>query len=190
MSAKVAKIVVLISGGGSNLQSLIDSADGEYEIVAVISNQSSAYGLQRAEKAGIHNETVDHTKFSCREEFDENLQQQIDSFNPDLVLLAGFMRILTDGFVDHYAGRMLNIHPSLLPKFKGLRTHKRALEAGETEHGATVHFVTSELDSGKIVKQAKVAVEKCDSEQELAVRVLQQEHKLYPAAVKLVIENM
>jgi len=179
-------VVVLISGGGSNLQALIDGANasGAYEIVAVVSNKADAYGLVRAAQAGIATAVLDHREFADRETFDTALAGLIDGFKPGLVVLAGFMRILTPGFVRHYAGRMLNIHPSLLPKYQGLNTHARALEAGDVEHGCSVHFVTEELDGGPVVAQAKVAVLPGDTPQSLAARVLEQEHRLYPAVVR------
>ena len=144
-------VVVLLSGTGSNLQALIDSTrtgDSPVRIRAVISNRADAYGLQRAREAGIDTRVLDHKAFDGREAFDAALMEQIDTFNPQLVVLAGFMRILSAGFVRHYQGRLFNIHPSLLPKYKGLHTHQRALEAGDTEHGCSVHFVTEELDGG------------------------------------------
>jgi phosphoribosylglycinamide formyltransferase-1 len=178
-------VVVLISGSGSNLQALIDGANasGTYEIVAVVSNKADAYGLVRAAQAGIATAVLDHREFADRETFDTALAGLIDSFKPGLVVLAGFMRILTPGFVRHYAGRMLNIHPSLLPRYQGLNTHARAIEAGDSEHGCSVHFVTEELDGGPVVAQAKVPVLPGDTPQTLATRVLEQEHKLYPAVV-------
>jgi len=179
-------VVVLISGGGSNLQALIDGAkaSGAYEIVAVVSNKPDAYGLVRAAQAGIATAVLDHREFADRETFDTALAGLIDGFKPGLVVLAGFMRILTPGFVRHYAGRMLNIHPSLLPRYQGLNTHARALEAGDSEHGCSVHFVTEELDGGPVVAQAKVPVLPGDTPQTLAARVLEQEHQLYPAVVQ------
>ena len=149
-------IVVLITGNGSNLQAIIDASQQglPVKIEAVISNRADAHGLARAAHAGIPAVVLDHTQFTSREAYDEALQQKIDSFQPQLVVLAGFMRILTNNFVRHYEGRLINIHPSLLPKFRGLNTHQRALDAGEQEHGATVHFVTPELDGGPAVLQA------------------------------------
>ncbi len=175
-------VVVLISGSGSNLQALIDAASA-YRIVAVISNKADAYGLRRADDAGIPTAVVDHRAFADREAFDSALMEQIDGFSPGLVVLAGFMRILTPGFVRHYAGRLLNIHPSLLPKYQGLHTHQRAIDAGDTEHGASVHFVTEELDGGPVVAQGRVPIQADDSPAELAARVLEIEHQLYPAVV-------
>jgi phosphoribosylglycinamide formyltransferase-1 len=190
MSNPKLPIVVLISGSGSNLQALINAVDrGELDvdIRAVISNRADAKGLQRARDAGIHTEVLEHGQFDSRDAYDTALQTLIDRFQPRLVVLAGFMRLLTDDLVNHYLGRMLNIHPSLLPAFKGLNTHARALEAfhaGEvTEHGASVHFVTPALDDGPIILQAHVAIRDDDTAEKLAARVLLQEHRIYPQAV-------
>lgn len=177
------RIVVLLSGSGSNLQALIEQLQAPGEIVAVISNRPQAYGLQRAAAAGISNEALDHTRFAEREAFDQALAARIDSYQPDLVVLAGFMRILSADFVRHYQGRMLNIHPSLLPRYKGLHTHQRALDAGDSEHGATIHFVTEELDGGPLVVQGRVAIQTNDSADSLAARVQGIEHRIYPLAV-------
>ena len=185
-------VVVLLSGTGSNLQALIDNArtdDSPFRIAAVISNRADAYGLQRAKEAGIATRFLDHTTFEGREAFDQGLIELIDTFQPKLVVLAGFMRILSAGFVRHYQGRLLNIHPSLLPKYKGLHTHQRALETGDTEHGCSVHFVTEELDGGPLVVQAVVPVESDDSAQTLAQRVHTQEHRIYPLAVRWFAEG-
>ena len=185
-------VVVLLSGTGSNLQALIDSTrtgESPARIAAVISNRSDAYGLQRAKDAGIATRTLDHKAFEGREAFDSALIELIDTFNPKLVVLAGFMRILSADFVRHYAGRLLNIHPSLLPKYKGMHTHQRALDAGESEHGCSVHFVTEELDGGPLVVQAVVPVESDDSAQTLAQRVHTQEHRIYPLAVRWFAEG-
>ncbi|WP_407646739.1 phosphoribosylglycinamide formyltransferase [Fluctibacter halophilus] len=179
-------IVVLISGNGSNLQAMIDQqAAGKLHgrIALVISNNGDAYGLNRAEDAGIETLCLDHRQFDSREGYDEALRQAIDNAGADLVVLAGFMRILTPEFVNHYAGRMLNVHPSLLPKYKGLNTHARALEAGDDEHGASVHFVTPELDGGPVVIQAKVPIFTDDTADELASRVQVQERSMYPLVV-------
>ncbi|MTI14781.1 phosphoribosylglycinamide formyltransferase [Sansalvadorimonas verongulae] len=177
-------VVVLISGSGSNLQALIDTqSDTGIRIAAVISNKKGVPGLKRALQAGIPAEVLDHKNFDSREQFDQAMIKLIDSYNPKLVVLAGFMRILTPEFTRHYAQHLLNIHPSLLPKYKGLHTHKRALEAGDSEHGVTVHFVTSELDGGPPVIQARVPVHSDDTEQVLQKRVLEQEHLIYPVAV-------
>jgi phosphoribosylglycinamide formyltransferase-1 len=189
---KTCDVVVLLSGTGSNLQALIDSTrtgDSPVRIAAVISNRSDAYGLQRARDAGIATRDLDHKAFEGREAFDSALIELIDAFNPKLVVLAGFMRILSAGFVRHYEGRLLNIHPSLLPKHKGMHTHQRALDAGDTEHGCSVHFVTEELDGGPLVVQAVVPVESADSAQTLAQRVHTQEHKIYPLAVRWFAEG-
>lgn len=185
-------VVVLLSGTGSNLQALIDSTrtdDSPVRIAAVISNRSDAYGLQRARDAGIDTRALDHKAFEGREAFDSALIELIDAFNPKLVVLAGFMRILSADFVRHYEGRLLNIHPSLLPKYKGMHTHQRALDAGDREHGCSVHFVTEELDGGPLVVQAVVPVESGDSAQTLAQRVHTQEHRIYPLAVRWFAEG-
>ncbi|WP_278408984.1 phosphoribosylglycinamide formyltransferase [Pseudomonas rhodesiae] len=185
-------VVVLLSGTGSNLQALIDSTrtgDSPVRIAAVISNRSDAYGLQRARDAGIETRSLDHTAFDGREAFDRALVELIDAFDPKLVVLAGFMRILSADFVRHYAGRLLNIHPSLLPKYKGMHTHQRAIDAGDREHGCSVHFVTEELDGGPLVVQAVVPVESDDSAQTLAQRVHTQEHRIYPLAVRWFAEG-
>lgn len=185
-------VVVLLSGTGSNLQALIDSTrtgDSPVRIAAVISNRSDAYGLQRARDAGIETRSLDHKAFEGREAFDSALVELIDAFTPKLVVLAGFMRILSADFVRHYAGRLLNIHPSLLPKYKGMHTHQRALDAGDSEHGCSVHFVTEELDGGPLVVQAVVPVESDDSAQTLAQRVHTQEHRIYPLAVRWFAEG-
>ena len=185
-------VVVLLSGTGSNLQALIGSTrtgDSPVRIAAVISNRSDAYGLQRARDAGIETRSLDHKAFDGREAFDRALVELIDAFNPKLVVLAGFMRILSGDFVRHYAGRLLNIHPSLLPKYKGMHTHQRALDAGDREHGCSVHFVTEELDGGPLVVQAVVPVESDDSAQTLAQRVHTQEHRIYPLAVRWFAEG-
>ncbi len=183
--ARKTRLVVLVSGSGTNLQALIDAAadDAPFEIGGVISNRPGVRGLERAASAAIPTRVVDHTAFADRASFDAELADVIDGFTPDLIVLAGFMRILTQGFVDRFAGHMLNIHPSLLPAFQGLHTHRRALEAGMREHGASVHFVTAELDGGPVIAQARVAVEPNDSESSLARRVLQREHALLPKVV-------
>ncbi|MFJ3049023.1 phosphoribosylglycinamide formyltransferase [Pseudomonas nitroreducens] len=185
-------VVVLISGSGSNLQALIDSLAGAETpavIRAVISNRADAYGLERARQAGIETCFLDHKAYADRESFDAALIQAIDGFDADLVLLAGFMRILSADFVRHYQGRLLNIHPSLLPKYKGLHTHQRALEAGDVEHGCSVHFVTEELDGGPLVVQAAIPVESDDTPETLAQRVHVQEHVIYPLAMRWFAEG-
>ena len=181
------RLVVLISGRGSNLQAILDqAASGELpvEVAAVISNRPGVQGLERARQAGVPALELDHQHFADRPEFEAALIELIDRYRPDLVILAGFMRVLTPGFTDHYRGRLFNIHPSLLPKFRGLHTHERALAAGETEHGASIHFVTAELDGGPVIVQARVAVLPSDDPDTLAARVLAQEHRLYPLAIR------
>jgi phosphoribosylglycinamide formyltransferase-1 len=185
-------IVILISGRGSNMEAVVRAAQAEQwpaRIAAVISNKHDAGGLAFAKQHGIATAVVANKEFASRAAFDAALQQQIDRFAPDLVVLAGFMRILTPAFVAHYQGRLLNIHPSLLPLFPGLHTHQQAIDAGETVHGATVHFVTAELDHGPVVAQATVPVLPGDTEHTLAARVLVQEHQLYPRAIRLFIED-
>jgi phosphoribosylglycinamide formyltransferase-1 len=181
------RAVVLISGSGSNLQALIDGVRSGFlpiDLCAVISNEADAFGLERASSAGIQTKVLDHRGYPDRETYDAALAALIDEFDPGMVVLAGFMRILTPGFVARYHGRMFNIHPSLLPKFRGLHTHQRALEAGERIHGASVHFVTEELDGGPLVLQAEVPVEPGDDPDTLAARVLAQEHRIYPQVVR------
>ncbi len=178
-------MVILISGSGSNLQSFIDQCQSNElpaRICAVISNRPNAYGLERASKANIATAVIDHTTFDSRESFDQQLMQLIDNYQPDLVILAGFMRILTPGFVKHYLGRLLNIHPSLLPKYPGLHTHQRAIDAGDREAGATVHFVTEQLDGGPAALQVAVPIVKGDDADSLATKILPQEHRIYPLA--------
>ncbi|HEX6592531.1 MAG TPA: phosphoribosylglycinamide formyltransferase [Moraxellaceae bacterium] len=177
------KIAVLISGSGSNLQAIIDRIGGgdlQAQIVGVLSNKADAYGLVRARDKHIPTAIISHKDFADREAFDAAMVQAIDAWAPDVVVLAGFMRILTPHFVQHYEGRLLNIHPSLLPKYKGLHTHRRALEAGDAEHGCSVHFVTPELDGGPVLAQAVVRVQPGDSEESLTERVHKCEHRLYP----------
>jgi len=183
-AARPCQVVVLISGNGSNLQAIIDhSQSGGYQLAAVISNRADAYGLERATRSDIPTRVLDHKTFSSREAFDGQLMQEIDAFDPDLVVLAGFMRILSSGFVEHYAGRLLNIHPSLLPAYKGTQTHQRVLDAGELQHGASVHFVTAELDGGPVIRQAAIAITSNDTAESLAQRVAIEEHKIYPEVV-------
>ncbi len=191
MSA-MKNIVILISGRGSNMEAVVRAAEAEQwpaRIVAVISNRADAKGLEFAAARGIATAVVPNKEFPTREAFDAALRTVIDGFQPDLVVLAGFMRILTPAFVEHYAGRMLNIHPSLLPLFPGLHTHESALAAGHAEHGATVHFVTAELDHGPMVDQATVPVLPGDTPDTLAGRLLVQEHLLYPRAIRWFIED-
>lgn len=187
------RVAVLISGRGSNMAALIEAAKAKgypAEIVLVLSNKADAGGLAIARAAGIATHVIDHIAFGKdRAAFDAAMQTVLAQHRIDIVCLAGFMRLLTPGFVARWPQRMLNIHPSLLPAFKGLDTHKRALEAGAKVHGATVHFVTAELDAGPIVVQAAVAVRKDDDEEALAARVLHQEHRIYPLALKLLAEG-
>ena len=185
-------IVILISGRGSNMVSLLNAVkDGSLSVrvAAVLSNRPDAKGLQIAAAAGIVTRVVDHTLYSDRESFDAAMAEAIDAFSPELVVLAGFMRILSDGFVTRYAGRLINIHPSLLPSFPGLHTHQRALDEGVRIHGCTVHFVTPTLDHGPIVVQAAVPVLDGDDAATLAARVLAQEHRIYPMAVRWFVEG-
>ncbi len=191
MNAKLP-IVVLISGSGSNLQAIIDASqhDLPVDIRAVISNRPDAYGLIRANEAGISTAILENGNYEDRDSYDTALRELIDSYSPQLVVLAGFMRILSDGFVRHYEGRMINIHPSLLPKYRGLHTHERALEAGDKVAGCTVHYVTPELDAGPIILQARVPVMDDDTPATLAARVLEQEHKIYPEAIRLLAEKL
>jgi len=189
------KIVVLISGSGSNLQAIVDKIhkqpldNTQAEIVAVISNKSDAYGLQRASEANIPAITVPSKGCESREAFDALLATELDKHQPDLIILAGFMRILTTEFVEKFQGKMLNIHPSLLPKYPGTNTHQRAIEAGDDVHGVSVHFVTPDLDSGPTVLQAKVPVFSDDTAEDLAERVLTQEHQIYPLVAQWFLEG-
>jgi phosphoribosylglycinamide formyltransferase-1 len=179
-------VVALISGRGSNMQALLDAG---LPVSAVISNRADAKGLALAASRGVTTRVVEHRKFASREAFDAALAEEIDRFEPRLVALAGFMRVLTPGFVERYAGRLLNIHPSLLPAFPGLDTHARALAAGAKVHGCTVHFVTAELDHGPIVIQAEVPVRDDDNAEALGARVLRQEHVIYPRAVRWFLDG-
>jgi phosphoribosylglycinamide formyltransferase-1 len=187
------RVAILISGRGSNMTALIEAAEAKdypAEIVLVISNRPDAPGLARARAAGVATAVVDHTRFGDeREAFEHALDGELRKNRIDLVCLAGFMRLLTPWFVTRWSGRMLNIHPSLLPQFKGLHTHRRALEVGMKRHGATVHFVVPEMDSGPIVAQDSVAVREGDTEETLAARVLELEHQLYPRALRAVAEG-
>lgn len=181
------RVAIFISGGGSNMVSLVDSMTGDHPArpCLVISNQPDAGGLAKASAKGIPTAVVDHRPFKGdRAAFEAELARVVDAARPDILCLAGFMRVLTEGFASRYAGRMLNIHPSLLPKYRGLHTHARALEAGDVEHGCTVHEVTPELDDGPILGQARVPVLPGDTPDSLAARVLVEEHKLYPAVLR------
>lgn len=185
-------IVILISGRGSNMELLLDAAASgalPVRVAAVLSNRPQAKGLEVAAAKGVATRVVDHQNYSRREDFDAAMAAEIDAHAPDLVVLAGFMRILSDAFVEHYAGRLINIHPSLLPAYPGLHTHRRALEDGVRVHGCTVHFVTPTLDHGPIVIQAAVPVLDGDDEVSLAARVLLQEHQIYPLAVRWFVEG-
>lgn len=185
-------VVVLISGSGSNLQAFIDGqASGALpiDIRAVISNRADAYGLERARAAGIATEVLSHRGFEGRADYDRALAEVVDRHAPGLVVLAGFMRILSDAFVAHYEGRLINIHPSLLPDFRGLHTHERALESGVQVHGCSVHFVIPELDAGPLIVQAEVPVLPDDTPESLARRVQVQEHRIYPLAVRWLAEG-
>lgn len=192
MEGRTPKIVVLISGSGSNLQAIIDAVKAESfeaEIAAVISNKADVKGLERARKESIPTSVIDHREYPERNVFDAHLLKEIQRHQPDLLVLAGFMRILTPDFVKYFEGRMINIHPSLLPKYPGLHTHQRAIDAGDTNHGVTVHFVTAELDSGPNIIQAQVRTYETDTVESLAGRVLEQEHIIYPIAVKWFVEG-
>lgn len=181
------RIVVMISGSGSNLQAIIDAIAGGHingRIAAVLSNKAGVFGLDRAEKAGIPQIVIDHKGFEDRESFDAAMIEAMDAYQPDLIVMAGFMRILSAKFIQHYQGRMLNIHPSLLPKYKGLNTHQRAIEAGDKQHGCTVHFVTEELDGGPLAIQAPIDILTDDTADSLQQRVHSAEHIIYPLAVE------
>ena len=186
------KVAVLISGRGSNLQALIDAGTEPgwpAEIVLVISNVAGAEGLERAEKAGIATAVIDHETFDGRQAFDRAMTAAIEDAGAEFVCLAGFMRLLSDPFIEHWRDRLINIHPSLLPAFKGLDVHQRVLDAGEEVSGCTVHFVRSEMDAGPIIVQAAVPVRPGDTPEALAARVLEQEHKIYPRALRLIAEG-
>ncbi|OGI48068.1 MAG: phosphoribosylglycinamide formyltransferase [Candidatus Muproteobacteria bacterium RIFCSPHIGHO2_12_FULL_60_33] len=185
-------VVVLVSGRGSNLQAIINAVRSgrlPAEIRAVISSEPGAPALARARTAGIPTYTIDHREFATREQFDQALMRRIDACNPRAVVLAGFMRILGNAFIDHYAGRLINIHPSLLPAFPGLNTHARALQSGASHHGASVHFVTHEVDGGPIIIQAAVPVLPGDTPETLAERVLGEEHRIYPLAIRWFLDG-
>ena len=184
------RAVILISGNGSNLQSLIDNAKKiDLEICSVISNKEDAFGLKRAERANISTNFVDPNRFESREDFDKQLIAIIDELDIGLIILAGYMRILSSDFIHHFSGKILNIHPSLLPKFPGLNTHRKAIDAKEKYHGATVHFATEELDGGPIISQEIVEIDPIDTEHSLAQKVLEKEHILYPRVIHWYTQN-
>jgi phosphoribosylglycinamide formyltransferase-1 len=192
MPEQVPSIVILISGAGTNLQAMVNAcAEQAWEarVAAVISNRADAPGLRFAAERGIAHEVLDHRDAPSREDYDRELARRIDAYAPAAVVLAGFMRLLTPWFVHRYEGRLINVHPSLLPAFAGLHTHRRALEAGVKLHGATVHLVSPEVDAGPIVAQAAVPVLDDDTEASLAARVLEQEHRIYPQAVRALLEG-
>ncbi|MCG9683487.1 phosphoribosylglycinamide formyltransferase [Vibrio sp. Isolate23] len=185
-------IVVLVSGNGSNLQAIIDACETKIStgrVTAVFSNKATAYGLDRAKKAGAAAHFLDPKSFDTRDAFDHELMKQIDEYKPDVIVLAGYMRILSGEFVRHYRGRMINIHPSLLPKYPGLNTYQRAIHAGDEEHGTSVHFVTEQLDGGPVILQAKVPIFDEDTVETLTERVQTQEHKIYPLVVQWLVEE-
>jgi phosphoribosylglycinamide formyltransferase-1 len=190
--SNLCRVVVLISGSGTNLQALIDGEKNNglpIKIVGVLSNRPGVKGLERAELAGIPTRVVDHTDYKSRDKFDEVIAKEIQSFKPDLVVLAGYMRIMTPQLVKTFEGKMLNIHPSLLPKYPGLHTHRRVLENGDREHGSSVHFVTEVLDGGPIIAQSRIKVRDDDTEQTLIERIKLIEHKLYPQVVQWYAEG-
>ncbi len=192
MTPPMKRILVLISGNGSNLQTILDGCAGGKiagQVVGVISNKADAYGLVRAKEAGVATAILAQQQFASREEYDAALLARMADYQPDLVVLAGFMRILSGDLVRHFAGRMINIHPSLLPKYQGLHTHQRAIDAGDDEHGASVHFVTEELDGGPVILQARVPIFEGDDVGEVAARVQVQEHSIYPLVVQWFCEG-
>lgn len=186
------RLVVLISGSGSNLQAILDACQQgriKASVVAVFSNKANAFGLERARNAGIAAHAISAADHESREAFDRQLMQEIDAWAPDLVVLAGYMRILSPAFVAHYHDRLLNIHPSLLPKYPGLHTHRQAIANGDSEHGTSVHFVTDQLDGGPVILQARVPVFSDDSEEEVVARVQHQEHAIYPLVISWFVEG-
>ncbi len=186
-SHSISRIAILISGSGSNLQAIIDHQklhSDLYEIALVISNKADVYGLVRAQKANIPTMVIEHTHYNDRESFDAKLQQALEEAKIDFIVLAGFMRILTKGFTQHFLGKMINIHPSLLPKYTGLHTHQRALDSSDKEHGLSIHFVTPELDNGPVILQAVVKIDPNETETSLREKVHQQEHIAYPIVIE------
>lgn len=185
-------IVVLVSGNGSNLQAIIDACETSIhngKVTAVFSNKATAYALERAKKAGAAAHFIDPKAYDTRDAFDTDLMKWMDEYSPDLVVLAGYMRILSSDFVRHYLGRMINIHPSLLPKYPGLNTYQRAIHAGDEEHGTSVHFVTEQLDGGPVILQAKVPIFDNDTVESLTARVQSQEYRIYPLVVQWFVEG-
>ncbi len=192
MRVKPSRIAILISGRGSNMQSIVKAVElGQIpgEICCVLSNKPKAAGLRFAKQNGIATESLNHKDYISREEFDTALVQSLASYNPDLIVLAGFMRILTPVFIDHFAGRIVNIHPSLLPKYPGLNTHERALHANDKQHGASVHFVTADLDAGPVIIQTVIDIEFEDTPEKLAIKVLAGEHVIYPLAIEWILNG-
>jgi len=192
MSHQKKRAVILISGSGSNLQAFIDQVSNgllDIDISLVVSNNADAFGLERATNAGIENDCISHKDFSSRLAFDQALIERIDQAQPDIVILAGFMRILTEQFVNHYHGRLINIHPSLLPKYPGVNTHQRAIDANDQWHGASIHFVVPEVDAGPVILQGRLAIKDDDTAQSLQQRIHKIEHKLYPLAVQWFANN-
>jgi phosphoribosylglycinamide formyltransferase 1 len=185
-------IVVLLSGHGSNFQAIIDAVQHglDVQIKAVVSNNSQAYGLERAKKAGIPAHAIDHKQFATRSDFEAALARQIDIYHPDVIVLAGFMRKFTPPFVARYKGKMINIHPSLLPKYPGLNTHERVLQAGETVHGVTIHYVTADVDCGPIIAQADLTIEPGETIESLKKRIHTLEHQLYPQVLSWMAQGL
>ncbi len=190
MSARTFRLVALISGNGSNLQAMIDHIRAgtlDAAIMAVVSNRADAFGLERARAAGIEAITIDPANYSSACDFDRDLAEAVSRYQPDLIALAGYMRILDAAFVDRFSGRIVNIHPSLLPKYKGLNTHQRAIDAGEREHGASVHYVTRELDEGPVILQRRVEISRQDTASTLQQKVHEAEHCIYPIAIQRIV---
>jgi len=192
MADRAKRLAVLISGNGSNLQAIIDACRAgtlDASIAVVVSNEPGAFGLERARRAGVASEVMDHRLYADRTGYDRALAALLDRYAPDLVVLAGFMRILTPGFVEHFSGRIINLHPSLLPKFPGLNTHRRAIEAGDREHGASVHFVTADLDAGPVIIQRSIPILPDDTPESLQHRVHAVEHQILPTAISWFVDG-